>query len=353
MVLELSVNLGSSPLTRGKLGHPAHAHRPPGLIPAHAGKTSSLSWYHLSQRAHPRSRGENLGLPPPGWPVGGSSPLTRGKPTHHDAKAANHRAHPRSRGENTWFSEPQGIEPRAHPRSRGENFVAAMYGRGLRGSSPLTRGKRGDAPACPAFLGLIPAHAGKTRSRACLGKSGWAHPRSRGENLNAPLVKLPRTGSSPLTRGKPLRVCEARKHQGLIPAHAGKTAGHRVPSCSIAAHPRSRGENRPCDSHSAAIAGSSPLTRGKRPGWARRGRACGLIPAHAGKTIGPDSAVNGAVAHPRSRGENFGQKTNDPGAKGSSPLTRGKHRLPGRGHHRHGLIPAHAGKTTFSSASHQ
>ena len=111
---------GSSPLTRGKLGHPAHAHRPPGLIPAHAGKTSSLSWYHLSQRAHPRSRGENQGLPPPGWPVGGSSPLTRGKPTHHDAKAANHRAHPRSRGENSCTP------------------ALIIIGRG---SSPLTRGK--------------------------------------------------------------------------------------------------------------------------------------------------------------------------------------------------------------------
>ena len=223
-----------------------------------------------------------------------------------------------------------------------------MYGLGLRGSSPLTRGKRRSHSSPVSVAGLIPAHAGKTSDSSYSMSLPWAHPRSRGENLNAPLVKLPRTGSSPLTRGKPLRVCEARKHQGLIPAHAGKTAGHRVPSCSIAAHPRSRGENRPCDSHSAAIAGSSPLTRGKRPGWARRGRACGLIPAHAGKTRETRAGMEVSGAHPRSRGENIGCLVGAIIVMGSSPLTRGKRPSPARRTSDAGLIPAHAGKTTAS-----
>ena len=37
--VELLSVMGSSPLTRGKLGLAAHAQVPPGLIPAHAGKT--------------------------------------------------------------------------------------------------------------------------------------------------------------------------------------------------------------------------------------------------------------------------------------------------------------------------
>ena len=49
------------------------------LIPAHAGKTSSDSSSARSEKAHPRSRGENIG--PIISQVGdvGSSPLTRGK----------------------------------------------------------------------------------------------------------------------------------------------------------------------------------------------------------------------------------------------------------------------------------
>ena len=50
----------------------------------------------------------------------------------------------------------------AHPRSRGENMQAAMQLTRDNGSSPLTRGKlRVSAPAV-AGRRLIPAHAGKT-----------------------------------------------------------------------------------------------------------------------------------------------------------------------------------------------
>ncbi|KXB52626.1 hypothetical protein HMPREF0307_02206 [Corynebacterium sp. DNF00584] len=49
--------------------------------------------------------------------------------------------------------------------------------------------------------GLIPAHAGSTRSRS--GSSRWAqaHPRSRGEHSERSAEGDPATGSSPLTRG--------------------------------------------------------------------------------------------------------------------------------------------------------
>ena len=50
------------------------------------------------------------------------------------------------------------------------------------GSSPLTRGKPVDNLEAKRNLGLIPAHAGKTATGATRWKAWPAHPRSRGEN---------------------------------------------------------------------------------------------------------------------------------------------------------------------------
>ena len=60
------------------------------------------------------------------------------------------------------MARPRAATARAHPRSRGENpnFVKAMVDLG--GSSPLTRGKPNFPWDQYMGLGLIPAHAGKT-----------------------------------------------------------------------------------------------------------------------------------------------------------------------------------------------
>ena len=154
---------------------------------------------------------------------------------------------------------------------------------------------------------------------------GWAHPRSRGENDCH--VSRPRseTGSSPLTRGKPCCSLTTLVSIGLIPAHAGKTIGARTWPPPRPAHPRSRGENWATCVRRSKQGGSSPLTRGKLGECRGVDGPGGLIPAHAGKTFGPYPA--------------------DDREAGSSPLTRGK-----RGQERgcyfvEGLIPAHAGKT--------
>ena len=171
---------GSSPLTRGKRKVSRPTSQARGLIPTHAGKTSSCRHRLLSGRAHPRSRGENEIK---------RSGLTRTK-----------------------------------------------------GSSPLTRGKQGEGLAVDGLRGLIPAHAGKTFHRRNEPRASGAHPRSRGENL-AGEREAAAWGSSPLTRGKRPRPPLRRRQAGLIPAHAGKTvcAGIRQPRTR--AHPRSRGEN--------------------------------------------------------------------------------------------------------------
>ena len=193
------------------------------------------------------------------------------------------------------------------------------------GSSPLTRGKR-ELPGCGRVLpGLIPAHAGKTRSPGSAAPAVTAHPRSRGENLRLYGLGAMNEGSSPLTRGKRPVWPEGQPGVGLIPAHAGKTGVIDMVAQDNAAHPRSRGENHCHDCIAQAAAGSSPLTRGK------------LDPSRVGVTID--------AAHPRSRGENFGPSPKALRLPGSSPLTRGKRVRPRWRRHPRRLIPAHAGKT--------
>ena len=214
---------GSSPLTRGKpSGSKIHI-AGIGLIPAHAGKTPP--W---ADSPSPRS---------------GSSPLTRGKrhvsgrqrPPRGLIPAHAGKTRPGSKPPSGWA---------AHPRSRGENAEGAIRAEESKGSSPLTRGKRGPPGRCRGLSGLIPAHAGKTLP--CLNgefQTG-AHPRSRGENPVFLEIPGKGTGSSPLTRGKLLPLFYPPVKQGLIPAHAGKTVRSGTRRHRTAAHPRSRGENR-------------------------------------------------------------------------------------------------------------
>ena len=213
------------------------------------------------------------------------------------------------------------------------------------GSSPLTRGKhRGPYQARPDGR-LIPAHAGKTGTGATRWRAWPAHPRSRGENYGISWRKRGEAGSSPLTRGKLDHLGGGCGVVGLIPAHAGKTRWPTRAGTRQAAHPRSRGENAHAARITPSVAGSSPLTRGKREHGSPGVAGLGLIPAHAGKTDLRCHAIFLTWAHPRSRGENRPGRTLSRPSRGSSPLTRGKQHV-----RRHitsvlRLIPAHAGKT--------
>ena len=254
---------GSSPLTRGKRVLGEGDSLSDGLIPAHAGKTCSRRPLETIRGAHPRSRGENYPFRTRSSGQAGSSPLTRGK------RGPDHRGF-RRRGlipAHAGKTRPRGPGQRragAHPRSRGENLLLVLPSGAVQGSSPLTRGKPRRARNRVGQLGLIPAHAGKTKRSTWITTRTRAHPRSRGENLKQIARDVNKSGSSPLTRGKPEADRARREQVRLIPAHAGKTCRSR---CSLFS---------PC--------GSSPLTRGKRGAEARPPGGDGLIPAHAGKT---------------------------------------------------------------------
>ena len=315
---------GSSPLTRGK-----HVQRPDsvfddGLIPAHAGKTPKSSTTSRPPSAHPRSRGENTSGRRSPTPARGSSPLTRGKQSDGGRRTQQERLIPAHAGK-TCRKLRRARAAAAHPRSRGENLNAPLVSAPLTGSSPLTRGKPPHLRAFTCGGRLIPAHAGKTTTPLPSILSWWAHPRSRGENRPTRLSTASRLGSSPLTRGKLAQRVEKDSAPRLIPAHAGKTASRATRSSWISAHPRSRGENIKAAAAVVVEWGSSPLTRGKLQ---QNGPGC-----------------RKKSAHPRSRGENCVAHGLQARGGGSSPLTRGKRVRARPQPARHRLIPAHAGKT--------
>ena len=153
-------------------------------------------------------------------------------------------------------------------------------------------------------------------------------------------------GSSPLTRGKRCVGRGRTRRCRLIPAHAGKTSAISRVACADRAHPRSRGENTWLLPRGQRARGSSPLTRGKLRVQQGVDAAVRLIPAHAGKTRQGRESVGNPKAHPRSRGENTVSARSPALATGSSPLTRGKPPWCRPGPRGRGLIPAHAGKTS-------
>ena len=376
---------GSSPLTRGKPVAGSGAMVVCRLIPAHAGKTFPSSTLRGQSWAHPRSRGENKGTDRSAYLNEGSSPLTRGKRFAAGGQGPRPGlipAHAGKTGEVLWTGQDSGgsspltrgkrllgrrlrgvqrlipahagktcVRRRAawpmtaHPRSRGENPHLGYVEVYAQGSSPLTRGKPMTTLDYLMNVGLIPAHAGKTRRQRDLHLLDRAHPRSRGENLSRLGCVMSRTGSSPLTRGKLSRRAGGLSLARLIPAHAGKTRSACVGSVSMRAHPRSRGENRWRRASPRRTGGSSPLTRGKHGQPVVDLIINGLIPAHAGKTCLPGLVGAHAEAHPRSRGENQDENIVNLSKQGSSPLTRGKLNRRRHGQGGLGLIPAHAGKT--------
>ena len=315
---------GSSPLTRGRRVAAGLLTRRARLIPAHAGSTHPRAPERRHDRAHPRSRGVDICRRAFSRSLRGSSPLTRGR--------RSHEPYPPRR-------------PRAHPRSRGVDCASRPPSQTPRGSSPLTRGRRRVRPGRRHRRGLIPAHAGSTTTSPTYPHASSAHPRSRGVDGLSTVTRRVRSGSSPLTRGRQVQWSTASGGGGLIPAHAGST---RVPVAFMVptpAHPRSRGVDYLPAADTVPIWGSSPLTRGRPRRCHQERKHWRLIPAHAGSTSYPSLDSLGKPAHPRSRGVDLACLETLRVLDGSSPLTRGRPRRCHQERLHWRLIPAHAGST--------
>ncbi len=274
----------------------------------------------------------------------GSSPLTRGA-LHAECLCQWQDGLIPAHAESTHFPALARGWHAAHPRSRGEHGLNERIDHLESGSSPLTRGALNQLTDLSTDRGLIPAHAGSTQVGLDQLCDTQAHPRSRGEHWSPGQSSEQDPGSSPLTRGALSVQWSGAGGVGLIPAHAGSTIGSVEWGWRGGAHPRSRGEHEEVTPFSLVTAGSSPLTRGAPNTRCEIVASTRLIPAHAGSTRDALHRPLWQGAHPRSRGEHSGLLVAHLVLSGSSPLTRGARFRTLLDLTSAGLIPAHAGST--------
>ena len=254
---------GSSPRGRGKQGEESADGLHEGLIPARAGKTCLYTSFKLVSEAHPRAGGENRSPLSCHVARSGSSPRGRGKHVLRSQRRRAPRLIPARAGKTVHPIRRCGRN-RAHPRAGGENFASASTVLKKPGSSPRGRGKRRRLVVAGDHVGLIPARAGKTSSAPSWQASRPAHPRAGGENAARRVLRGTSRGSSPRGRGKRARQAVDPEYPGLIPARAGKTRSRSSPVLSSSAHPRAGGENTSPAGATGISQGSSPRGRGKR-----------------------------------------------------------------------------------------
>ena len=179
--------------------------------------------------------------------------------------------------------------------------------------------------------------------------AGPDHPRIRGEHADDERSVAAGGGSSPHTRGAQRLAGAGDRVFRIIPAYAGSTPVYTLAVVGVRDHPRIRGEHLNWLNRVPLTTGSSPHTRGARSGPPRGRGTCRIIPAYAGSTWIDKNQRIADEDHPRIRGEHAGGAQQVPGARGSSPHTRGAPcpdrpgEPPGR------IIPAYAGSTSGAS----
>ena len=190
-----------------------------------------------------------------------------------------------------------------HPRMRGEKSVSLPLMTGGRGSPPHARGKENEKARGGDVVGITPACAGKSPSRALRRSPLWDHPRMRGEKHLIFWRQKEDLGSPPHARGKDIQHKSGWRCERITPACAGKSVRCHHFDRQREDHPRMRGEKpsvccRPC-----RYMGSPPHARGKGRCRCEAVPALRITPACAGKSFFMPSTASTAGDHPRMRGE--------------------------------------------------
>ena len=214
--------IGSSPRVRGKQAPSLPHVLVRGLIPACAGKTPPPSLAGNNAGAHPRVCGENSVIWSQRLRASGSSPRVRGKPGVRHPPGRPPGLIPARAGK-TLATPAMLVCLGAHPRVCGENTRGRTLSRPVPGSSPRVRGKPRAGLQEAARRGLIPACAGKTRETLAWPDVRWAPPRACGENLLAAWQAALSTGTSPRLRGKSVCLQQPPTVVGPIHARSGET----------------------------------------------------------------------------------------------------------------------------------
>ena len=193
--------------------------------------------------------------------------------------------------------------------------------------------------------GIIPAHAGNTDTTTGRRSSCWDHPRACGEHPTTSARQRRAKGSSPRMRGTRMGRRQGHREGGIIPAHAGNTLSLTLTVSRVWDHPRACGEHIAFCGEEVIDLGSSPRMRGTPKSVRRTHRWPGIIPAHAGNTIGPSFSFGLIGDHPRACGEHRNCPSWCRWSSGSSPRMRGTLRMCVVNDVCAGIIPAHAGNT--------
>ena len=193
--------------------------------------------------------------------------------------------------------------PRDHPRACGEHTLHHLSQNRPVGSSPRMRGTLPRPDGGAETRGIIPAHAGNTISGRCAYMRSWDHPRACGEHLGVHAFLFGRTGSSPRMRGTQLLQTLGAGHYGIIPAHAGNTTRLGWSQWQAGDHPRACGEHTLASIPNRKSPGSSPRMRGTHRQPAFESPRRGIIPAHAGNTQHHSRPKHDKRDHPRACGE--------------------------------------------------
>ena len=180
--------------------------------------------------------------------------------------------------------------------------------------------------------GIIPAHAGNTSGHSTSAGRSGDHPRACGEHFFVSASRANAVGSSPRMRGTRWHNMRPMPQPGIIPAHAGNTIGSVGFPIVAWDHPRACGEHRNRVAMALARPGSSPRMRGTRPHSA------------PSRSISRD--------HPRACGEHWSLVVLLVLVDGSSPRMRGTPTQVCPTQVCIGIIPAHAGNTATLANGH-
>ena len=253
---------GSPPRMRGKLHKRGLLRGSLGITPAHAGKTTTRKNRKKKKRDHPRACGENRLDEKPYGEFKGSPPRMRGKRFSRNNKRRRSGITPAHAGKTKRMRK---IWLRAwdHPRACGENTGLFWSKAFNEGSPPRMRGKHGDDYRLTSVYGITPAHAGKTFSSLFNRQTVGDHPRACGENFGRRNRITSFEGSPPRMRGKQNIAPAHLLYLGITPAHAGKTSRLQTRALATGDHPRACGENHATPLRRRCLWGSPPRMRGK------------------------------------------------------------------------------------------
>ena len=257
-----------------------------GIIPAHAGNTSFLTNMTPPPRDHPRACGEHLVLAGLTVAVSGSSPRMRGTLRGPERVRRQRGIIPAHAGNTRSLIAGMAVR-RDHPRACGEHdgFDPAFDAHS--GSSPRMRGTPKMKRMICFMTGIIPAHAGNTGLSKRLALCRRDHPRACGEHYAYDSADITGMGSSPRMRGTPYVALQYECGGGIIPAHAGNTMRVPVGAELNRDHPRACGEHSISAVMRLIFLGSSPRMRGTPVHVPKSPLGLGIIPAHAGNTPTP------------------------------------------------------------------